>query len=76
VDHVNKVQAPGYAVYGLKLGQQLNAAFSWFLEGRNLTDKVYAATHGVVGDATVPANQRLFNPGDGRAVYAGITWMP
>jgi len=37
---------------------------------------VYAATHGVVGDATVPANQRLFNPGDGRAVYAGITWMP
>lgn len=76
VDHVNKVQAPGYAVYGLKFGQQLNAAFSWFLEGRNLTDKVYAATHGVVGDATTPANQRLFNPGDGRAVYAGITWTP
>lgn len=76
VDHVNKVQAPGYAVYGLKLGQQLTPAFSWFLEGRNLTDKVYAATHGVVGDATVPANQRLFNPGDGRAVYAGITWTP
>ncbi|MDP2228744.1 MAG: TonB-dependent receptor [Moraxellaceae bacterium] len=79
VDHRNLVAAPGYAVYGLKLGQQLTPAFSWFLEGRNLTDKVYAATHNVVGDGTLLSfgqPQRLFNPGDGRAVYAGLTWTP
>jgi len=74
VDHRNKVKAPGYAVYGLKAGQQVTPAFSWFLEGRNLANKLYAATTGVVVDATTPANQRLFNPGDGRAYYAGIEW--
>lgn len=76
VDHDNQVKAPGYTVYGFKLGQQFNPALSWYLEGRNLTDKVYAATTGVVGNAVTPANQRLFNPGDGRALYAGITWAP
>lgn len=74
VDHRNTLRAPGYAVYGLKLGQQLTDAISWFLEGRNLTDKAYAATTGVAIDASTPANQRLFNPGDGRSVYAGFEW--
>ncbi len=78
VDHVNKVSAPGYAVYGLKLGQQFNTSLSWFLEGRNLGDKRYAATTGVVRDASelqFGQAQRLFNPGDGRAVYAGLSWQ-
>lgn len=77
VDHLNKVKAAGYAIYGLKVGQQVTPAFSWFLEGRNLTDKVYAATTGVVVDATTLSfgqPQRLFNPGDGRAWYAGVDW--
>lgn len=74
VDHRNQLKAPGYAVYGLRLGQEVTPALSWFLEGRNLSDKVYAATHGVVIDATAPADQRLFNPGDGRAFYAGLSW--
>ncbi len=75
VDHRNTLKAPGYAVYGLKVGQQVNAALSWFLEGRNLGDKAYAATTGVAIDASNPPNQRLFNPGDGRSVYAGLTWQ-
>jgi iron complex outermembrane receptor protein len=77
VDHRNRLRAPGYAVYGLKLGQQVTPALDWFLEGRNLADKTYAATHGVVVDATQfsgGAPQRLFNPGDGRALYAGLSW--
>lgn len=77
VDHLNRVQAPGYVVYGLRLGQEVTPQLSWFLEGRNLTDKAYAATHNVVVDATALAfgqPQRLYNPGDGRALYAGIDW--
>jgi iron complex outermembrane receptor protein len=79
VDHLNQVDAPGYAVYSLRAGADITPSLSVFVEGRNLGDKVYAATHGVVGDATLlqfGQPQRLFNPGDGRAVYAGFTWRP
>ncbi|MBX3707951.1 MAG: TonB-dependent receptor [Pseudomonadales bacterium] len=79
VDHVNRVEAPGYAVWSLRAGGAVSPALSVFVEARNLTDKVYAATHGVVGDATLlqfGQPQRLFNPGDGRAFYAGVTWRP
>ncbi|MDP1539538.1 MAG: TonB-dependent receptor [Moraxellaceae bacterium] len=79
VDHANTTTAPGYAVYGFKLNQSLSNGMSWFVEARNLTNKSYAATTGVVRDASVPANmlvgrdQALFSPGDGRSLYAGIS---
>lgn len=74
VDHANTLAAPGYAVYGLKLDQSLDHGLAWFLEGRNLGDRTYAATTGVVRDATAAgANPAQFSPGDGRAVFIGIS---
>lgn len=74
VDHSNTAAAPGYAIYGFKLNQRLSSGLSWFVEGRNLTDKRYANTTGVVFDtAGNGRNQALFSPGDGRAFYLGLS---
>lgn len=75
VDHANTTAAPGYTVYGLKLNQTLAQGLAWFVEGRNLTDKAYAATTGVVRDLTAAgANPAQFSPGEGRSVFVGISF--
>lgn len=51
VDHANTLKAAGYGVYGFKIGQQVNKNLSWFVDARNLADKTYAATTGVIADA-------------------------
>lgn len=71
VDHANTLKAAGYGVYGFKIGQRVNKNVSWFVDARNLTDKTYAATTGVVADAR-GADGRYFYPGDGRSLYAGV----
>ena len=70
VDHSNTLAAPGYTVLGLKLNQSLAHGIDWFIEGRNLTNKRYAATTGVVGNAN-GVDIAQFSPGEGRAVYVG-----
>lgn len=72
VDHMNTLAAPGYTVLGLKLNQSLAHGIDWFVEGRNLTDKRYAATTGVVGNAN-GVDIAQFSPGEGRAVYVGVS---
>jgi iron complex outermembrane receptor protein len=46
---------------------------SWFVEGRNLADKKYAATTGVIANAG-GIDSRQFNPGLGRSVFVGLEW--
>jgi iron complex outermembrane receptor protein len=72
VDHANNEQAPGWGILGVKAGYRTGSGFSAWVEGRNLLNKTYAATYGVVTTAT-PASA-VYNPGDGRAVYAGAGW--
>lgn len=72
VDFAETLYNDSYTLLGFKLGQQYNQNLSWFLEGRNLTDKKYAATTGVTRTAT--ANQAIFLPGDGSTVYLGVQW--
>jgi len=72
VDHSNTLSAPGYTVLGVKLSQSLTHGIDWFVEGRNLTNKRYAATTGVVGNAG-GADIAQFSPGEGRAVYVGAS---
>lgn len=74
VDHANTTAAPGYTVCGLKLNQALAGGLAWFVEGRNLGDKAYAATTGVVRDYTAAGtNPAQFSPGDGRSLFAGVS---
>lgn len=72
VDHANTLAAPGYAAWGLKLQHQLDAGLDLFVEARNLADKRYAATTDVVMNANGQDAAR-FLPGEGRALYTGIT---
>ena len=73
VDHANTVRAPGYGLLGFKIGQRPEKGLAWFVEGRNLLDRTYAATTGVVADAK-GMDLRQFYPGDGVAFYAGLEY--
>jgi iron complex outermembrane recepter protein len=69
----NSWYAEDYATWGLKLGRQLERGLSFFVEGRNLSDRTYAATTGVIADAR-GQDVAQFYPGDGRAYYFGLEW--
>ncbi|MES2832077.1 MAG: TonB-dependent receptor [Pseudomonadota bacterium] len=71
VDLANTLRAPGYSVYGIKIGQRIDTQLSWFVDARNLTDKNYAVTTGAISDAR-GLDSRQFFPGDGRSLYAGV----
>lgn len=67
--------AAGYAIWGLKAAGQLTPQLAWFIEGRNLADKTYVATTGVVRSRQAwLSNGAQYMPGDGRSVYAGVDW--
>jgi len=73
VDHAESLYADGYALWGLKAGYRQYQGVSFFVEGRNLSDRSYAATTGVVADAG-GVDSAQFLPGDGRGLYAGLEW--
>ena len=72
VDNENTVKTTAYALLGLKLGYDNGGPFSAYIEGRNLSDEVYIASASITGLAA-PANA-LFEPGTGRAVFAGVRY--
>jgi iron complex outermembrane receptor protein len=77
VDYAGTLFAPGYGLWGLRANGSLNVGgtLNWFVEGRNLGNKDYAATTGVIRNAQLPdAPLAQFFPGDGRAIYAGLDW--
>jgi iron complex outermembrane receptor protein len=73
VDHANTLFADPYALLGFKTGYRTKKGLAVFFEAKNLTDKEYAATTGVIPNATAPgAGLGLFNPGDGLSFYGGV----
>jgi iron complex outermembrane receptor protein len=73
VDQAESLYAEGYAIWGLKGGYRPSEGLGFFVEGRNLSDKSYIATTGVIADAR-GQDSAQFLPGDGRALYAGLEW--
>jgi len=73
IDHRNTFAAPSHVIWGLRVGRRVARGLSWFLEGRNLGDKHYAATTGVIDDAR-GLDQAQFLPGDGRSASGGVEW--
>lgn len=73
IDHANTFKADSYGLIGFKVGRRVEKGVSWFIEARNLTDEVYAATTGVAADVK-GLDSRNFLPGDGRSVFAGLEW--
>lgn len=73
VDHANTVAADGFSLLNLTLSGSVSGGWSWFAEGRNLTDRQYAATTAVQANARGLDGAYYF-PGDGRSVYVGLSW--
>ena len=74
VDQANTLKADPYALLGFKFGRRVGKGVSWFVEAKNLTNKTYAATTGVIAKYDPSKPSRNFLPGDGRSVFAGLEW--
>lgn len=71
IDNANTTKTKAYALFGARGGYDFGNGLRLFVDARNLANEKYIANVGVVPVAT-PGNSNVFNPGDGRAVYAGI----
>jgi iron complex outermembrane recepter protein len=71
IDHANSFRAPGYAVYGVRVGGEAGERWHWFVDARNLADRRWIASTNVIADAR-GRDGRNFLPGDGSSVYAGV----
>ena len=76
IDFKNSLETDAYALLGLTASYEITRQIEIFLDARNLTNEKYAATTGLITEPAVGAfgpNTNQFIPGDGRAVYAGLT---
>lgn len=72
VDSANTLSTAAYALWGVRAAYDDGKHFSAYIEGRNLANTAYIATTSIIDRATPTST--LFNPGTGRAVYAGIRY--
>lgn len=68
-DNANTLKTDSYALLGLRAGWE-HGPYSFYLEGRNLTNRKYIASTGITDRAN--AGSTLFEPGAGRAIFAGM----
>lgn len=74
VDLANTLSTDEYAIYGARtFWESKDKRLNIYLEGRNLFDTTYIATSNVVPNAE-GQDGRYFYPGEGRAIYAGLSW--
>ncbi|HWP18780.1 MAG TPA: TonB-dependent receptor [Burkholderiaceae bacterium] len=73
VDFADTLRADGYVIWGLRASGRLLDRATWFVEGRNLSNRRYAATTNVIRSAG-GVDGPHFLPGDGRGVFAGVDW--
>ena len=74
IDMANTFYADPYTIWGVKAGYKTEFGFSVFVEGKNLSNKIYAASTSIVNNAAGLDTNAAFNPGSGRAWYGGIEW--
>lgn len=73
VDFRNTFAADPYAIAGFRCGYRPPRGLACFLEARNVFNKHYAATTGVIENAAA-TDQPQFLPGDARSLYAGLEY--
>jgi len=74
IDMANTFFADPYTIWGLKAGYKTTHGFSVFVEGKNLSDKIYVASTSIVNNAAGADTNAVFNPGNSRAWYGGVEW--
>lgn len=70
VDMANTLFVDPYAIWGVRIAGPIGNAVSWWIDARNLSNRRYAASSGVIADAR-GQDSAQFLPGTGRSVYAG-----
>jgi iron complex outermembrane receptor protein len=73
VDNANTLETEGYAIWGAKIGFDDGGPITAYIEGRNLSDEAYISSASIAGDLK-GADGNYFEPGNGRALYAGIQY--
>jgi iron complex outermembrane receptor protein len=71
IDHRNTLKSDAYALLGFRVGRRSEDGVSWFVEARNITDEVHAATTGVIDNAN-GLDVAQFLPGDGIGFFGGL----
>ncbi|MCR2745393.1 TonB-dependent receptor family protein [Limnobacter parvus] len=71
IDLSNTFASDPYTLLGLNVSFKASDTLRFFVDARNLTDKTYAATTGVIINAA-GADTAQFAPGEGRSIYAGV----
>ncbi|MFS8038465.1 TonB-dependent receptor family protein [Xanthobacter sp. AM11] len=72
VDDANTLNTAAYALLNFRIGYDNGGPFSAYVDARNLFNTAYIATTNVVARAS--ENSAVFEPGTGRAVYAGMRY--
>ena len=73
VDNANTLKTEAYAIWGTKLGFDNGGPITAYIEGRNLSDEHYIASASIAGDLK-GVDSAVFEPGNGRAFYAGVQY--
>ena len=68
----NTLKTEPYAIWGFKAGFDNGGPVSAYVEARNIANKAYIASASIINQAT--PTSPLFEPGTGRAVYAGMKY--
>jgi iron complex outermembrane recepter protein len=71
-DNANTLRTSAYAIFGFRAAAELMRGVDVYLDARNLADTAYISNVSSIPTPTL-ANQNVFFPGDGRAVYVGVT---
>ncbi|QRG05410.1 TonB-dependent receptor [Xanthobacter dioxanivorans] len=72
VDDANTLNTAAYALLNFRIGYDNGGPLSAYVDARNLFNTAYIATVSVTGTAT--QTSALFEPGTGRAIYAGMRY--
>ncbi|MBR0753451.1 TonB-dependent receptor [Bradyrhizobium jicamae] len=72
VDSANTLISSAYAIWGFKAGFDNGGPITGYIEARNIADKAYIASASIIDRAT--PTSPLFEPGTGRAVFAGMRY--
>jgi iron complex outermembrane receptor protein len=70
VDSANSFTTHAYAIWGAKIGFDDGGPVAVYIEGRNLSDEAYISSTAIAANVS-GIDTALFEPGTGRAVYAG-----
>lgn len=74
VDSANTLKTNAYGLWGMKAGFDNGGSYSFYVEARNIANRAYISSASVINQANL--SLALFEPGNGRAVFAGakVRW--